>query len=74
MEEDGIGEGGSVTAVGEIALSSGRQKIALKLDNHESVAELDELNNVPFALRVEVDGDCDKDRENPQLVADSEDK
>lgn len=73
VEEDGIGEGGSVTSVGEIALSSGRQKIALKLDNHESVAELDELNNVPFAIRVEVDGDCDG-RENPRLVADSEDK
>ncbi|MGD9653102.1 MAG: hypothetical protein AB7I96_10935 [Candidatus Dadabacteria bacterium] len=74
VDEDGIGEGGSVTSVGEITLSPGRQKIAIKLDNHESVAELDELNNVPFALRVEVDGDCDKDRENPQLVADSGDK
>ena len=74
VDEDGIGEGGSVTSVGEIALSPGRQKLAIKLDNHENVAELDELNNVPFALRVEVDGDCDKDRENPQLVADSGDK
>ncbi len=74
VEQDGIGEGGSVTSVGEIALSPGRQKIVIKLDNHESVAELDELNNVPFALRVEVDGDCDKDRENPRLVADSGDK
>ena len=73
VKEDGIGEGGSVTSVGEIALSPGRQKIAIKLDNHESVAELDELNNVPFALRVEVDGDCD-DRENPRLVADGGDK
>lgn len=74
VDEYGIGEGGSVTSVGEIALSPGRQKIAIKLDNHENVDELDELNNVPFALRVEVDGDCDKDRENPQLVADSGDK
>ncbi len=74
VDEDGIGEGGGVTSVGEIALSPGRQKIAIKLDNYESVNELDELNNVPFALRVEVDGDCDKDRENPQLVADSGDK
>ena len=74
VDEDGIGEGGYVTSVGEIALSPGRQKIAIKLDNHENVAELDELNNVPFALRVEVDGDCDKDRENPQLVADSGNK
>lgn len=71
VEEDGIGEGGSVTSVGEITLSPGRQKIAIKLDNHESVAELDELNNVPFALRIEVNGDCNKARENPRFVADS---
>ncbi|MCL4243814.1 MAG: hypothetical protein KJ002_01580, partial [Candidatus Dadabacteria bacterium] len=32
VEEDGIEEGGSVTSVGEIALSPGRQKIAIKLD------------------------------------------
>lgn len=71
VNEDGIGEGGSVTSIGEIALSPGKQKIAIRLDNSEDVAELDELNNVPFALRAEVSGDCEKNRENPPLVADN---
>lgn len=74
VHEDGIGEGGSIISIGEIALSPGRQKIAIRLDNHEDVDELDELNNVPFALRVEVSGDCGRDRENLPFVADSRGK
>lgn len=71
VDEDGIGEGGGITSVGEIALSPGKQKIVIKLDNRESVAESDELNNVPFALRIEVNGDCNKAHENPRFIADS---
>lgn len=71
VDEDGIGEGGSVTSIGEIALSPGKQKIAIRLDNHEDVTELDELNNVPFALRVEVAGSCDSGGQSLPLVADN---
>jgi len=71
VDEDGIGEGGSVISIGEIALSPGKQKITVRLDNSEHVTELDELNNVPFALRVEVSGDCEQGPENPPLVADN---
>lgn len=59
MESPGIGAGERVVAEGEIVLNPGKQKVVIKLDNDEYITESDELNNVPFALRVDVDGKCE---------------
>jgi hypothetical protein len=71
--QPGIGAGESVIAVGNIALSPGMQKVVIKLDNNENIAESDEVNNLPFALRVDVDGECNSpDADDPVLANNSD--
>jgi hypothetical protein len=69
--QPGIGAGGSVSAAGDIALAPGRQKVVIKLDSRESITESDEVNNVPFALRVDVDGECYSPGLNQPILADN---
>ncbi len=52
-----------------IALETGKQKVVIKLDSNQEVVESNELNNVPFALRVKVKGDCDSNDNRKSLLA-----
>ncbi|GEM_PF-2756912 len=70
--QPGIGAGGSVSAAGDIALAPGRQKVVIKLDNNENIAESDEVNNVPFALRVDVDGECESAEGDQSILANNQ--
>ena len=72
-EHPGIGAGGSVNAEGRIALAPGRHKVVIKLDSGGSVTESDEVNNIPFALRVDVDGECDSPEADEPILANNSD-
>jgi hypothetical protein len=72
-EHTGIGAGGSVRAEGRIALAPGRHKVVIKLDNNENITESDEVNNVPFALRVDVDGECNSPEADEPILANNSD-
>jgi hypothetical protein len=72
-EHTGIGAGGSVRAEGRIALAPGRHKVVIKLDNYENITESDEVNNVPFALRVDVDGECNSPEADEPILANNSD-
>lgn len=72
-EHPGIGAGGSVKAEGKITLAPGRHKVVIKLDSGGSVTESDEVNNVPFALRVDVDGECNSPEANEPILANNSD-
>lgn len=55
---------------GSIALSPGKHKLVVKLDNKDSLNELDEMNNAPLALRVEIDGECEVRSADQPILAD----
>jgi hypothetical protein len=71
-EHPGIGAGGSVNAEGRIALAPGRHKVVIKLDSRESITESDEVNNIPFALRVDVDGECESAEGDQSILANNQ--
>jgi len=54
---------------GVIELKPGKQKLVLKLDNNDQINESDEINNVPFALHVEVKGKCNSENRETSIIA-----
>lgn len=63
----GVDANEKTTAIGEIELKPGKQKVVIKLDNEDQIAESDELNNMPFALQIDVKGKCKSD--NKAMIA-----
>lgn len=61
-----------ISSSGSIALSPGKHKIVVKLDNNDSLNESDEMNNAPLALRVEIDGECEALSAELPLLADKD--
>lgn len=57
---------------GRIALSPGKHKVVVKLDNNDNLDESDEMNNAPLALRVEIDGECESRVEDQPILADKD--
>lgn len=55
---------------GSIALSPGKHKVVVKLDNNDILNESDEMNNAPLALRVEIDGECEALSADQPILAD----
>ncbi len=65
----GVEANEEITAIGEIELRSGKQKVVIKLDNNDQIEESDELNNMPFALQIDVKGKCDSDIKSKSMIA-----
>lgn len=65
----GVDANEKTSVVGEIELKPGKQKVVIKLDNNDQIAESDELNNMPFALQIEVKGNCNADSRSKSIVA-----
>ena len=57
------------SAIGEIELKPGKQKVVVKLDNKNEIDESDEINNMPFALQIDVKGKCNSDNGSDSVVA-----
>ena len=57
------------SAIGDIELRSGKQKVVIKLDNNDQITESDELNNMPFALQIDVKGKCSSDNKSNSVIA-----
>lgn len=65
----GVEANEKTSAVGEIELKPGKQKVVIKLDNENQIAESDELNNMPFALEINVKGKCNAASSSKSMVA-----
>ena len=65
----GVEANEETSAIGEIELKTGKQKLVVKLDNKDQVAESDELNNMPFALLIDVKGKCNSGNKSNSMLA-----
>ena len=65
----GVEANQETNAIGEIELKPGKQKVVIKLDNKDQITESDELNNIPFALEVNVKGKCNADHKSKSVIA-----